>query len=381
MAKKVIYTDRVMRPIAHFSHAARVGNVIHIGATAGTDEQRRLPGTLPGLVDVEAQIRRMFQNVGVVLDLLGARLEHTVRVKTYVADLRDLPRYRALYAETFGAIAPDHVVVGSAGFPLPQAAIELDLVAVVDQPVRRVPDVGVGVAGKFYCSSDAVPEGGDFETQASNALQQISARVERGGLRRSEIVYLHATLSDCRDVPAFTSALASAFPAEPPACTVVIAPLADAGAMLQLEAVAAVGGGRPVVGVERLPEHRIGSAAVLAGEELYIGGQLGDDEGGHLGPDVEGQTRAAWERVRAMLTAVGMDAASIVRTNNVLTDWRHYAAFNAGYGANVAEPYPPRATVLGGLPRRRAHVQIEAIGHRHGAEAVIVQVPDAMRSA
>ena len=35
MPKQVIYTDRLMRPIAHFSHAARVGSVVHVERDSG----------------------------------------------------------------------------------------------------------------------------------------------------------------------------------------------------------------------------------------------------------------------------------------------------------------------------------------------------------
>jgi enamine deaminase RidA (YjgF/YER057c/UK114 family) len=71
MAKKIIHTDRLMKPIAHFSHAVRVGNVIHIGATAGTDSQRQVSGSVAGMVDIADQTARMFANVGIVLNLLG----------------------------------------------------------------------------------------------------------------------------------------------------------------------------------------------------------------------------------------------------------------------------------------------------------------------
>jgi enamine deaminase RidA (YjgF/YER057c/UK114 family) len=63
----------------------------------------------------------------------------------------------------------------------------------------------------------------------------------------------------------------------------------------------------------------------------------------------------------------------VVRTNNILTDWRLYAGFNAGYGAFVAPPYPPRATVHAKLADPRACVQIEAIAHRLGREASVLE--------
>src|SRR5690606_13035338 len=98
---------------------------------------------------------------------------------------------------------------------------------------------------------------------------------------------------------------------------------------------------------------------VLAGDDLYIGGQYGIAADGRLARGVEAQTLAAWARVRALLNAAGMTTEHILRTNNILTDWRTYAGFNAGYGANVRKPYPPRATVLGALALPGALVQVE----------------------
>lgn len=375
MSKTVIHTDRVMRPIAHFSHAARVGNVIHLGATAGTDEQRRLGGSTAGMTDFTVQTRRMFHNVGVVLDLLGARLDHAVHVKTYIADLRDQQRYHELYAETFGAIQPNHVVVGSHGFPLPQAGIELDLVAIVNSPIMRIPGAGVKAAGRLYCCATPAGAAADFDVQATSVFHQLEASVEQAGLTLLELVHVHVTLGDCRDMPALATSFAKTFGSLPPACTVVVAPLADPSALLQVEAIAVQGGGRRVDGIGRGSEPLIGAPAIIAGDDLYISGQLGEAGDGRLAIGTEAQTRLAWQRVDALLAAAGMDRQAIVRTNNVLTDWRHYADFNAGYGAYVIEPYPPRATVLGGLARRHARVQVEAIAHRHGGDATIVQVP------
>lgn len=375
MVKTVIHTDRVMRPIAHFSHAARVGNVIHLGATAGTDEQRRLGGNTVGMTDFSVQTRRMFHNASIVLGLLGARLEHVVHVKTYIADLRDRQRYCELYAEAFGGIQPNHVVVGSHGFPLPQAGIELDLVAVVESPITRIPSIGVKASGKVYCCAAPADTAADFDMQVASALNQLEANIERVGLTLPELVHLHVTLGDCRDMSQLIANFAKVFGSRAPACTVVVAPLADPNALLQIEAIAVQGGGSRVDGIGRENEPVLGAPAIIAGDDLYISGQLGEGLDGRLAIGTEAQTRLAWQRVDALLAAVGMDRQAIVRTNNVLTDWRHYADFNAGYGAHVVEPYPPRATVLGGLVRRRALVQIEAIAHRHGDDATIVQVP------
>ena len=48
MAKHIVASDRLMVPIAHFSHGVRVGSTIHLGAAAGVDRDRRLAGRASG---------------------------------------------------------------------------------------------------------------------------------------------------------------------------------------------------------------------------------------------------------------------------------------------------------------------------------------------
>ena len=221
MSKQVILTDRVMEPIAHFSHAVRVGNLIHLGATAGTDAARRLAGVTPGLVDVAAQTEKMFDNARIVLEMLGAGLPDVLRVKTYIADLRDLPIYRAGYDRTFSGIRPDHVVVGSAGFPLPQAALELALVATVGAPVERFSDAGdaAQAQGRCYCTAVPTPDAADihlsledaFTRQAGTAFEQLKAALSAAGRSLGETAYLHVTFSDVRLIEAFRSCFRSWF--------------------------------------------------------------------------------------------------------------------------------------------------------------------------
>jgi 2-iminobutanoate/2-iminopropanoate deaminase len=376
MAKREIETDLLMRPIAHFSHAARVGDVIHIGATAGTDAQLRLAGGNPGRVDFAAQARQMFHNLETVLGLLGARLDHVVRVKAYVVDVRDMPAYRAVFGERLGGIAPNHAMVGSHGFPLPQAALEIDVIAVAGARAERMQSAVAGghpsvlVGDTFYATAlpDRPAKAGDAAAQARTALAGLKAALAASGLAMRDVVNVHMTVSDIRHLEAIEEAYRLAFATPYPARCIVAAPLEEPGLCVQIEATAVRGGGQPVGGADAALG--CASPATLAGDVLYVSGHDAPAAG-----DCEAQTRGAWSRINALVAAAGFAADGVVRTNNVLTDWRDYAGFNAGYGANVTKPYPPRATVLGGLSRPSACVQIEAIAHRNGGEALIVQVP------
>ena len=375
VTKRVIETDVLMRPIAHFSHAVRAGNVVHIGATAGTDATRRLVGNTPGLVDAKAQIRRMFDNVDTVLGLLGACRKDLVRIKSYITDTRDLALYSEAFNEQFAGQPPSHAVVGSPGFPLPQAAVELDAVAILDEAIERLPLGGVRVGLKYYCTalpvdSDGRSLGQSMEEQSRAVMDRLSDLLRAASLTAPDVVNVHVTLGDVRDYPAFEAQFKRLFRAPYPSRTVVVAPLSLARMRIQLESVALAGGGRPV----GKTDHGLGAAspAVLAGKELFVSAQLGTGEDGQMAENVEDQTRAAWQRIAALLKEADMGMTHVLRTNNVLTDWRDYGTFNAGYGAHVAVPYPPRTTVVAGLLERRACVQIEAIAHADAEDGVIV---------
>jgi len=388
--KKVIFTDRLMRPIAHFSHASRVGNLVHIGAVAGVFPDLRLAGDSAGRIDVVAQIDRMFENLATELELMGARLSDVVRLKTYVAFPREIGKYNEIYCRHFSQIKPAHAVVGSWDFPLPQAAIELDAVAMIDGGAQVLESGGLPVlpgcatagvlcGGFHYATALPVDVGGKTASQTGRgqtiaSLGNLDKMLAAAELGRRDVCSIHVTLADLRDLPLVENEFRQFFGESLPTWTVVGAPLERPDFRLTIESIAAAGGGQclgskaaPLVAGKAAP-------AVVAGDTLFLGGQIGLAEGAAEPGDVERQTRTAWERLNSLIDAAGFTPESIVRTNNILTDWRDYAGFNAGYGANMPEPYVPRATVLGQLSDVRAKVQVEGIAHRNGDEAAILQV-------
>lgn len=376
MPKSVVTTDRLMKPIAHFSHGLRVGDVIHLGAAAGTDPQRRLAGRAPGVADMTAQAERLFDNFEIALRLLGGELRDVVRFRSFVTDWRDLGAYDEVCRRRFGDRQPSTVTLGTWGFPLPQAAVEAELVAIVGQ-ARKHLGSGLRVGGHHWHTASpfnnrgAVVGGPHAEAQTEHALRDLASALEAAGLSARDVVMVNVSLADVRHYPAFEAAYARFFPPPYPARTAVATSLRHPAQIVEIESTAVAGGGRAVSGGLRAPPGV--SPAMLAGDEIYIGGQLGVAADGSLPAGAEQQTRAAWTRVQALLEEAGMALEDVVRTSNVLTDWRHYAPYNAGYGAFVAPPYPPRATVVGALADPRAFVQIEAVAHRAGRDATVLE--------
>lgn len=352
--KRVVRTDDLMVPIAHFSHGLRVGNEIHLGATAGTDRTRRLAGSLPGVPDPGAQADRMYRNMKLALGLLGGRLEDVVRLKIYVTDWRDNERCEEAYVNHFVRAQPPRAAVGTWGFPLPFAVIEAELTAVV--------------GGSAGCRYDFVAA-----EDARTALAQLASNLADAGFQMRDVVHVGVTITDLRDYTTLDEAFRETFGPPYPARTVSVAPLADYRTRVALEATAVVHGGKPVEprGIFRLPG--AASAGMLAGSHLFISAQPGVEADGRIGTGIVEQTRTAWQRINAILEAADMDAGHVIRANNWLGDWRCYMDFNAAYGEFVVRPYPPRATVVAGLMHPLALLQIEAIAHRAGHEATVLE--------
>jgi enamine deaminase RidA (YjgF/YER057c/UK114 family) len=386
MPRQVIYTDRLMRPIAHFSHASRVGSLVHVGASAGVFPDLRLAGDVPGRVDVEAQTRLMFENLRTTLGLLGAGMADVVRVKAYLADTRDIAKYLPIFTELFPNARPAHHAVGSWAFPLPQAAVEIDTIAVIGGHARMLPDAGLSslakavagsvvVADSHYATAQPIDADGRIKSMGSRdqtvaAFKHLAYMIDAAGFSLRDVCNLHVTVADVRDAAIVAAELSQVFGDAVPTLTLVGALLESPDMRISIESTAVKGGGRPISSKLSPIVAALPAPAMLAGDTLFLSGQSVAD----AGDSVELQARAAWQRIHALIDAAGFAEDSMLRTNNVLTDWRDFAGFNAGYAPNVAEPYLPRATVLGQLSDVRAKVQIEGVAHRDATDAAIIQV-------
>lgn len=381
MGRTVVSTDLLMQPIAQFSFGMRAGNIVRIGATAGTDAARRLIGSTPGLVDVAAQTAQMLVNFEISLELLGAATTDVVQIRTWLSDWRDRARFEAAVQKHWPHMAACHSIVGSAGFPIPQAAVEAELMAIVggDRTSLNAPRLGAASAAganagvragvHHFCTVGPADDAllADFAARARSCLDQLEIALDAAGLRLLDLVMLNVNVSDLRLLPVFDRVFGDRMRPPYPARTVSGTSLPDPRWLFSLDAIAIAGGGTPI-GPDAGPGRAPASAAMLAGDELFIGGVLGSAVGAARSDSVEGQTHGAWERIGELLAAAGMTADDVLHTTNTLTDWRSYDAFNATYGTHVSPPYPPRATVVATLAEQAALVMIEVHAHRGARE-------------
>ncbi|OOC09771.1 MULTISPECIES: RidA family protein [Thioalkalivibrio] len=124
MSREVIQTDAAPAAIGPYSQAVRTGDTLYLSGQIPLD-----PATMD-LVDggIEAQIRRVFDNLAAVLDAAGARLGDIAKLNIYLVDLTHFPLVNELMSEYFSEPYPARAAIGVAALPK-GAQVEMDAIA------------------------------------------------------------------------------------------------------------------------------------------------------------------------------------------------------------------------------------------------------------
>jgi len=123
--------DTVAAPMGTYSQAVRIetGDAvwIHVSGQIAID----LAGNLVGPGDLRAQTRQVFENLKAILEANGATFADAVKIGTYLTTLDDLAGMREVRSEYLTAEPPASTAVQVVALVVPEALIEIDLVAAV----------------------------------------------------------------------------------------------------------------------------------------------------------------------------------------------------------------------------------------------------------
>jgi len=125
VTRNIIHTGRAPEAIGPYSQAISAGGAIYLSGQVGLD-----PAT-GELVSggLEAEARRVFDNLRAVAEAAGASLAAAVRVTIYLKDLSQFALANSIMAEYFSEPYPARVTIGVAALPR-GAAIEVDCILV-----------------------------------------------------------------------------------------------------------------------------------------------------------------------------------------------------------------------------------------------------------
>ena len=127
MPREIIHTDQAPAAIGAYSQAIKVGATVYLSGQIPLD-----PATMH-LVEggMEAQIRRVFDNLAAVARAAGGSLADTVKLNVFLTDLSHFALVNQVMAEYFQEPYPARAAIGVAALPR-GAQVEMDAVLVVE---------------------------------------------------------------------------------------------------------------------------------------------------------------------------------------------------------------------------------------------------------
>ena len=113
MTRQIISTPAAPAAIGTYSQAVRVGSTVWLSGQIPLD-----PATMQMVSgDIDAEIRRVFDNLVAVAKAAGGTLDHAVKVNVYLTDLAHFGRVNEIMATYFQQPYPARAAVGVAALP------------------------------------------------------------------------------------------------------------------------------------------------------------------------------------------------------------------------------------------------------------------------
>ena len=241
---EVISPAGLQSPALPYSWGIRAGDVLFIAGATSRD-----PDTYqPVRGDVQTQTRRVFGNIGMVLEAAGMDYGDLVACKVFLDDVRLWGEMNVAYREFVTPDDPPARAAVRGGLMNPDFLVEIQCVAERSDARRVVRREGqqpgssplspaIATDGRVWLSGMLAP-GDDAEGEARATLANLGATLEAAGLGFGDVEDVWVYLTDVRDADAVLGVIADVMPAGAPVPTVAGLPLVGRlGVEIQMTAV------------------------------------------------------------------------------------------------------------------------------------------------
>ena len=96
MSKQIISTPAAPAAIGTYSQAVKVGNTVYLSGQIGLD-----PASMQLVEGIEAQARRVFDNLKAVAEAAGGSMNDIVKLNVFLLDLSNFALVNTIMAEYF----------------------------------------------------------------------------------------------------------------------------------------------------------------------------------------------------------------------------------------------------------------------------------------
>ena len=127
MSRQVIHAENAPAAIGTYSQAILVGNTLYLSGQIGLD-----PYSMELVEGIEAQIRRVFDNLKAVCDAAGGTLADIAKLNIFLTDLSNFQLVNQIMGEYFAQPYPARAALGVASLPK-NALVEMDGIVIINQ--------------------------------------------------------------------------------------------------------------------------------------------------------------------------------------------------------------------------------------------------------
>ncbi|ALV71720.1 MULTISPECIES: RidA family protein [Acinetobacter] len=127
MSRQVIHTENAPAAIGTYSQAILVGNTLYLSGQIGLD-----PYSMELVEGIEAQIRRVFDNLKAVCEAAGGTLADIAKLNIFLTDLSNFQLVNQIMGEYFAQPYPARAALGVASLPK-NALVEMDGIVIINQ--------------------------------------------------------------------------------------------------------------------------------------------------------------------------------------------------------------------------------------------------------
>jgi enamine deaminase RidA (YjgF/YER057c/UK114 family) len=229
--KEVVRPSGMQSPELPYSWGYRVGNILFVAGATSRDPDTYQPVT----GDVATQTRRVFGNIGLVLEEAGLSPAELVSCKVFIDDTRAYGAMNQAYAASVPSDDPPARATVRAGLMNPVFSTEIQCIA-VEAEERAVViaegrargslpfSPGIDTGDRVYLSG-MIGQGTGVEEKTEATLETMGQTLAAAGLDFGDVEDVWVYLSDIRNWEDVAAVLSARLPAGTPTPTVVGTPL------------------------------------------------------------------------------------------------------------------------------------------------------------
>ena len=385
----------IPRPLAHYTPAARVGDLVFAAGQLASDfrtgvaPEARIDPAFPYYGSaIKKQTRYVLENLKRTFAAAGTSLDHVVKAQVFHTDLMNFNAFDEVWREFFPT-PPPRTTVGTTGLLIPGTLVEVDLVAVTPSarperiavpdipqplahytPVTRAGDLAFAagqIASDYRTGVPAAARvdpafpfyGSDIKRQTRYVLENLARTFNAAGTSLDHVVKAQVFMSDLVHFPGFDEVWKEFFPTPPPRTTVGTTGLLVRDTLVEIDLVAVMPSARPErIAVPDIPQPLAHYTPVIrVGEVVFAAGQIASDYHTgvpaaarldpafpYYGSEIKRQARYVLENLARTFEAAGTSLDQVVKAQVFMTDLRQFAAFDEVWKEFFASP-PPRTTV------------------------------------